>query len=66
VIALLDQLGVRVQEDRCLDLAGVHILILSGQHLLTYPQVFDYVPDHDSLRARVGCCCPDPLTGEGR
>jgi hypothetical protein len=55
-----------VQEDRCLDLAGVHILILSGQHLLTYPQVLDHVPDQDSLRARVGCCCPDPLTGEGR
>ena len=43
-----------MQEDRCLDLAGVHFLILSGQHLLTCPQVFDYVPDHDSLRARVG------------
>jgi hypothetical protein len=27
VIALPDQLGVRVQEDRCLDLAGVHILM---------------------------------------
>ena len=27
LIALPDQFGVRVQEDRCLDLAGVHILM---------------------------------------
>jgi hypothetical protein len=27
VVALPDQLGVGVQEDRCLDLSGVHILM---------------------------------------